>query len=51
MIRMAQQRNACMMYAELVGGERCRAAETKTETGHAIERSMNRVNASSRAGR
>ena len=40
---MAQQRNACMMYAELVGGERLAALLSETEAGHAIERSMNRI--------
>ncbi|MBT0963145.1 adenylate/guanylate cyclase domain-containing protein [Denitromonas iodatirespirans] len=40
---MAQQRNACLMYAELVGGERLAALLSETEAGHAIERSMNRI--------
>ncbi|MCB1959489.1 MAG: FHA domain-containing protein [Rhodocyclaceae bacterium] len=40
---MAQQHNICVMYAELVGGERLAALLSETEAGHAVERSMNRV--------
>ncbi|QID16500.1 adenylate/guanylate cyclase domain-containing protein [Nitrogeniibacter mangrovi] len=40
---MTEQRNVCVMYAELVGGERLAALLSETEAGHAVERSMNRV--------
>lgn len=40
---MTEQRNVCVMYAELVGGERLAALLSETEAGHAVERSMNRI--------
>ena len=40
---MTQQRNVCVMYAELVGEERLAALLSEAEANHAVERSMNRI--------